>query len=418
VPDLATARPHAGTILLAGLIAALSLWLAWSCLAGAVAGYYRRLDPPLALRWAPADADLLARVADLDLGSAKSKGDVARAQALAERALRRGPLEVRALRVLGLTADKAGRAGQAARLMRIAGARSLRDSDTQLWLFYDAARRGDDAEAFARADALLRLDADNGPALFPVMIRRLTDPRAVAPLGRHLASHPDWRPAFLAQLTARPTDVGVAERVFDVLHRGPAPPEAEEIASLIARLTADHQYAAARSTWARLLPGHAPGGAPTPVYDGDFQGLPGGPPFNWSLVDTGDGRSELATAPGGDRALHTQFDSGKGVDLAQEMLVLPPGRYRLSGQVFLAAAGPPDTLVWRLDCAETGATVLVEARSGGPGGAWRPFSASFTVPQAGCALQRLQLSSTAEDYFGATDAWFRSLSVDREAAAG
>lgn len=387
-----------------------ALWLGWACLAQANTEYDLRRDPLVALAWSPENAEAQARVAAAELKSAKSNADLARAERSARAALQRGPMEFRALRVLGLAADRGGRVNQATRLMTIAGRRTPRDEPTQIWLFNAAVRRGDFTQAFAHADALLRVQPGYADRLNPILVANLANPMAVPALLRRLAFRPDWRRGFMAYLAGRQPDVDVAVTVFDGLHAGPAPPTPEETTGLINRLVSDHQYRDAKDVWARLLPGRA-SVADDLVYDGNFRGLPGAPPFNWDLASGSGALSELVTTPDGARALHVQFPTGISVRLAQQMLVLSPGRYRLSGGVRFDGAAPTAVLAWRVGCIDGPGATLVETRQVGGGAVRRTFFGDFVVPATGCTAQALLLNTIAQDSFATADAWFDNLSI-------
>src|SRR5581483_1891723 len=117
-----------------------------------------------------------------------------------------------------------------------------------------------------------------------------------------------------------------------------APADDEEAGFLVGRLIGDDDAQRARSVWAALLPGQA---APQTagLYDGDFAPRPGAAPFNWRLAAGGEAVAERAQPPrplpsgGAPAALHVQFTPTTPARLAEQMLLLPPGRYRLTGAV-------------------------------------------------------------------------------------
>jgi hypothetical protein len=156
--------------------------------------------------------------------------------------------------------------------------------------------------------------------------------------------------------------------------------------------------------WATAL-----GPAPVPgLYDGRFQGLPGSAPFNWRLASDPSARAAIAMAPDGGPALQVERDGGRAGRLAAQLLVLPPGAYRLHGEA--SKAGP--ALAWSLACEDGGPLGVVRAPSGD---AWTAFALPFAVPAQGCAAQWLRLEAVHEASGQRTQAWFRGLAVERVA---
>ena len=75
---------------------------------------------------------------------------------LAEAALRRDPMNSRALRILGQVADAANDEAAALKLMQAAARRSPREGVAVFWLMRESFERGDYAAAVQHADVLLR----------------------------------------------------------------------------------------------------------------------------------------------------------------------------------------------------------------------------------------------------------------------
>jgi hypothetical protein len=92
----------------------------------------------------------------------------------------RDPLDLPALRDLGLRLDGLGRRTQAEALLSFVGDRSWRDGPAEVWLLRRRLVEGRFREAFESADSLLRRDADGSlrPALFPMLVA------------------PPWKPAW------------------------------------------------------------------------------------------------------------------------------------------------------------------------------------------------------------------------------
>ncbi|MEJ2378572.1 MAG: hypothetical protein P8Y71_25385 [Pseudolabrys sp.] len=170
-------------------------WLAWDVVAGTAALNLAHRNPERALRFNATESaalDRRARQEVLDPG-----GNLAAAKAWARQALRSRPIDDQALFLLGYIAQKGGNDNNAATLMRIAGARTWRNSGAQLWLFKRDVRRGEYTSALTHADAMLRVVPDFEKKLFPAIAAfTLTAPSNQAWAG-FLASGPGWRERFL-----------------------------------------------------------------------------------------------------------------------------------------------------------------------------------------------------------------------------
>lgn len=397
MPRAAVALTAAGAVLLAGACGA-QAWTAW----------LGRVNPEAAQSLGVATPEALSSLAAQRF-SDTSKADHDRAaKAAAGAALVAAPLDAQAVRVLALEAEGDGDTARTQALMRLADQRSRRDAITQMWLFADDLPRRDFANASRHADAALRLDWRLSYLLFPAMISAVADPAAAEPFARRLASRPDWRGPFLGVLAQRGPDPAVATRLFAVLATTAAPPTDAESSALIERLVAAGDIAGARASWLRLLPpgAHAPA---VGVYDGDFAPAPGAAPFNWSFpVDDGAVAQE---GPAGDDqpALYVRSPSEATHILASQLLLLPPGRWRLTGQVRVEPGQMGDLFAWRISCAKDAAD-LGEARVAAAAAGWRTFSGDFEIP-AGCSAQWLRLAGLAHDGFEPGEATWRGLAV-------
>jgi hypothetical protein len=95
--------------------------------------------------------------------------------------------------------------------------------------------------------------------------------------------------------------------------------------------------------------------------------------------------------------------------LASQLLVLPPGRYRLSTNAPNAPEGA-STLRWTLVCARDSSTIASVPLDQAIAGTWQ-----FQVPPS-CAAQRLELFGTSSDVARQTDLTIRSIELTREPA--
>lgn len=396
----------------AGLVAAVGL-LGWGVLVSALADQRSADQPQAALKIRPDDSLALASLAERRMAG----GDAAAAKALALRAIVADPMELTAFRTLAQAAAAQGRIAKADELMTIAGRRAKRDRPAQLWLLQRRASQGRYAEAVIHADGLMRAwpIEMRGPVT-RLLSAMAIDPDAGKAIASDLATDPPWRTRFLIDLSRGTSDLAAPFTVFSALQDSKQPPRDLELQAYIDRLVREGLFQAAYVTWVQLLPPKGMNGLGD-LYDGGFEGLPGPPPFNWQIPRIKGGSIGLDPGPGGSsgRALHLSFGGGAApVVLARQLLVLPPGRYRLLGQAradrFDSALG----LIWTLRCAEgsrlaAGQTGPVLETAG-----WAPIAAEFEVRPIACPAQWLTLEQAAGRPIATRgEVWFDDLQILR-----
>lgn len=93
--------------------------------------------------------------------------------------------------------------------------------------------------------------------------------------------------------------------------------------------------------------------------------------------------------------LALEFGPGRA-DFASQLLMRPPGTYRLTGKYKGTIEGRRG-LLWRVTCAGGGNDVPLGESSMfvGETSAWAEWALTFTVPEAGCRAQELRLSLAA-----------------------
>jgi hypothetical protein len=366
-------------------------------------------SPEAALAMGLASPEALSAVAAARLADSSQPGHGADATRYAREALTASPVDERALRVLALEADRNGGLTPARMLMVIANRWSRRDLFTQSWLFQQALFEGDWTSASLHADALLRRDDRLETLVFPMMIRALHNPAAVAPFVERVAESANWRGPFLVELSRRAAAPADAARVLLALAATPTPPRNEESAYLINRYVAQGDFVGARDLWTRLLPHDAPDN--TLVYDGDFRPAPGAAPFNWRLIQSDGATAEMLPAADGRPALHVVSPAEKNVAATEQLLTLPPGAYRLSGMALVEPGRSGDLFTWRLTCVTQGDADAAEARQSSGAAGWRAFAVNFRIPDHGCGAQWLRLEGLAHLGLEPAEAWYRGINI-------
>ena len=335
------------------------------------------------------DAGLVAGtlvLAGLILLSARSPRDTFATPSAARAALARDPLNIAAIRSLGLMRDREGGDASADALLDFAGRRTWRDGPTQVWLVQRRLEQGRYAEALRRADALLRQD-DEGPdrrILFPLLVAAIGREAMRPELAARLAQNPGWRGDFLRSLGAAGAATDIAP-LFAALAGGPSPPRPEEYAPFVNRLAADRDYPAALAAW-NAATGRS-GATAAALRDDDLSAPSDGTPFTWSVA-TGAGVRSATTGA----RLDLDYDGVSSPSLPTRLLVLSPGPYRLSWRES-AAQGAAGSLFWRLRCAGSDQVIAREASAGPGTQVEHPVSLDFEVPSENCAGLWLELAA-------------------------
>lgn len=393
--------------------------LAGLIIMGAVGEIYVRRDPAIALAWQPGRAAALAAIA----GQQRAAGTLEAANAAritASEALRNNPLEVAAIRELGLAADALGEEDKADALMAIAGSRSLRDMPTQAWLVDRSVRQGRIAEALHRIDALARAAPDVRDSLLPMLVSLADREDTRKPLTEFLASNPPWRTWFLEQLAARaPTPVALLA-VLEGLHKAAgAPLPADDLRPYLIRLIDMGLIDQAYLSFIRFFVPPDQLASLGNVYNGNFDDPPSRLPFDWTVRDNGTATAAVVNRGDGtgvNPALLVEFAYGRVMfkDVWQ-MLALAPGAYRLTGQVRADGLRNERGMYWRVYCLGERRTVIGETERETGTSPWHEFALTFQVP-ADCRGQLLRLELAAriareQEVTGRI--WYDSIAIHR-----
>jgi len=358
----------------------------------------------VAIQLAPGSPTVLRRSAEAELIA----GRVDNAAALSRDALVRSPFDVRALRVVGLTEARAGREDVADDILTLAGNWSLRDDPAHAWLVERRLRRGDYSSSFAHADTLVRRRGDIQPQVFRLFTTAAAgDPqRALPVVTRLLAASPPWRPAYLAGLNQSPEGLQVAGNLAILLQAGRAPFSNQELQALYRALMYAGGIEALQTVRGRL---NRPS-LDTLVTNSGFDEADHPGPFQWRLYEKAGIAAEIAAddlAPA-NVALRVDYDGYAAGTVAEQMVYLAPGTYRLTATVRTESGDPAARLAWTLSCATSGGGAKSSTPAGAQGastGSWTGMSGRFEVP-ASCPAQWLRLETRASDRRDPTLVWF------------
>ena len=394
------------------------IWLAAQIVSQGLSDEFARSRPGVAVLWRPDSAEALTTLAEQRLLA----HDPGRAAEFARKALRREPLDVAALSVLGAALDEAGYHDRAEKMLAIAGDRGWRDALTQFWLFGDRLRSKRYEEAFKRADVMLRRFPELSPRFYPLMtFEALSAPGASLALQHRLEASPSWRPDFISFLAAdrREPSQRLLESLLASLGRGSTPPTSAEVGAVAAQLVAHGEYLKAHSFLETQMSSSANG----LILDGDFDRPGADGPFSWSFSNGVGWASSIETAPGSGhgKALRVEYDGVSPPQPVGQLLALSSGVYVLSGEAEFETSPEAGTLHWTLSCADSHQLLGTVAPPTPAPGRWRKFQVAITVPAAGCQGQRLRLEATPAERTGDTIVWFDNLTLSptlRRDAAG
>ena len=343
-------------------------------------------DPVRAQTLVPYDGRITAAAALALSGPDATLADRRRANTLALRALRQDPTAVAALSVLGVNAEFAGDVQGARRLFRSAQALSRRDLQVQLWMIEDAVRRGDIPDALRQYDITLRVLPRMWEILFPVLASASSEPGIRDELAKLLVKSPPWGPFFIDYVAGNSPDPDLAARLLTDLRRKGATVSAQAQAKMVNALV---KSGSVENAWTYYVAA-GPNRYRRRSRDPNFVADPAtASPFDWIPINGG---GLTANIQGG--LFDFAVPSSVGGPMLQQVQLLPPGNYRLTGH----SAGIEQTAgalpYWTLRCQNGLELGRIEV----PGSsiANGNFTGTFRVP-AGCPLQTLVLTAQSSD---------------------
>jgi hypothetical protein len=388
-------------ILLAAAGAVLLAW--WVVKTSSVDALVRR-NPAAAAIVAPDHprVRIALAMAEFRLRQGRLSGE---SRASVRRALAQAPLIEEPFYLAAIEALAAKRDTEAEALLHEARRRNPRARTARLILLDRHLRHNRVAEAGVEIAALNRLMPRAAEVLVPELARMVREPRTGAALIGVLAHEPALQQAVLAQLATSGADPDLILRIAG--SNAATSPTKDGLPwqqVLLARLVERGDVVRAHRLW-RSFSGFGPGGDEKGVYDGRFEGQRGAPPFNWLLVSGAAGVAERTGAP----ALEVEYYGRLNVDLASQLLMLRPGRYRLQFRAEGDAKGEGSRLLWSVSCNMSKAPLLSLPLTD-IDYAPRAVAGTFTVP-AGCPAQWLKLSGVAGEFANAQNATISEIRV-------
>jgi hypothetical protein len=319
------------------------------------------------------------------------------------RLIDRAPLAAEPFAILGLAASRTADLARAERLLTEARRRNPRSKLARLGLMGIYYRTERVFLGSREVVVLSRLDRDARNLLVFELARLASDPRNIDAMVRALGEDPilDDVLLYMAQGGSNP----------DLIMRLAAGQPASTTGDfrpwqgmLIRTLADSGQAKQAYALWRRFA--RLPEGQPPLIYDPDFKGLPGAPPFNWDLLQGGAGTAQPTT-----NGLEVQYYGRANATLARQLLMLPPGAYRFSVHAEGDASGEGGKLAWRLYCqrTETNLFDLPLEDLNYPGD---DIATEFSVP-TNCPEQWLQLEGRIAEFPESQQALMSNLRLSR-----
>lgn len=312
-----------------------------------------------------------------------------------EEAAKAAPIEPLPFIVAGIRAQLAGRDDVAKQAFEAARLRDPRSIPARYFLAAHHLRRGDSA-GLRDVAALARLAPGGTEAIAPYLAAFAQQERSWPAIRAVFADNPRIRDSVLSALASDPANL----RPVLALGGTYDPAKGPWLRAMIDTLVAKQQYAQARRLWERTA-GIADGGGSPGLFDPDFRNDRALPPFNWALTSSSVGLAERRSG-----RLQVIFYGQSGGNLARQLMLLPPGRYRLAAPA--RGGGPSDLLFWHVRCASGAAAEIGRAPA-------RQESVSFAVP-ANCPAQWLELNGRSSDFGRETELAIGPLSLSRVGA--
>jgi hypothetical protein len=176
-------------------------------------------------------------------------------------------------------------------------------------------------------------------------------------------------------------------------------------ALIVGKLVDAGDFTRAHETWRRFA---GIGGPVRGVFNPQFRNINAPPPFNWTFGSAGG-----LAQPTGSGELELIYFGRDETVLAQQLMMLTPGRYVIGMQVS-GDIKPGSGVAWSIECVagkQVLLTLPVERRPNGR------VQAGFTVPP-GCAAQQLRLTGSPGEFPKAIEFTIGQLKLTRLAAGG
>lgn len=375
------------------LVAGVALLGAWQVVRAALVSHHIGERPALAERAWPNHPRVNIALAMADIGASAAAGRGASESSLrrVERAAQGAPLIADPFTIMGAVLQSRGQDRAAERLFVESKRRDPRSAAPRYFLAQRYLTTGRADAGLIEVAALARLVPRGVQAIMPALVQIA---RTVGPsreLIAMLRENPALAQGVLADLSK---DAANADLVIQIAARmppaatGKRPPIWQ--GRLLGELIERGEFRRAHALWNMMS--DAPRSPAPGLFNKAFADLAAPPPFNWKLGAGGFGVVEAV--PGG--KLQLIYYGRENAELASQLLLLEPGRYRLS----LRASGDGaarSAMAWSLTCAAAKTAMATLPLSGATIGG-RMLATEFTVPAQDCDAQWLRLTGSAAEF--------------------
>jgi hypothetical protein len=321
-------------------------------------------------------------------------------------AFRQAPLSEVPLLIAARKAMSARQEERAAPLIEAAIRRNPRSRYALLLRLDQEVRLGDVSQAAETMAILTRAFPNAGPLMTTQLAAMALDPSARPSVRLAMGRDAGLRANVLEQLARQGADPAIVLDLAGVIRptpRGEETPQWQRL--LIDGMVERGQVAEAQRLWLRFSGADA-AAARGGIYDREFAGLPGPPPFNWELETGSNGFAERTNG-----GLEVQYDGREAARLASQLLLLPPGDYRLGFTAEGGATGENGRLAWTVSCHPGGQPIVVAEIVGVDFNAKR-INGTFTVPPSRCPGQWIRLVGQSAEFPEAQQVTIRQLRIE------
>lgn len=307
-----------------------------------------------------------------------------------------------------------GDVNRARRLNTLALRRDPRLRPAWAWQVADRAQANDLGPAAAALIRLAVLSPDAG-SIWPAIAQISVSPAARKEIKGEIARGAAWRDTYLTALSDSNVDRAIAFEMLEsagkrrpVTNKPLPPGTPDDRRAFLRQLIVQRDYDRAYLAWVQWLP-LASQTAVGRVFDSGFKGAAALPPFAWELSDGVGGATAIDPAVG----LSLDYSGDDGAVLAKQMILLPPGRFRLVTQARFDPISNENgiaPLVWSVSCATDNKPLndLAIPLDGSPRRvAGVPFDVSAT-----CPAQILSLKVNSADFAKRLSGAIRAVTIE------
>ena len=353
------------------------------------------LNPVAAVQFPPLEYSRLLRLRLYEL-LAQRPSVPPEVMQLARQTAAAEPLAFEPFFVAARAAEQRGRLAEAIRLMEEARRRRRSSVPTRLQLAAYYSQSGRLAEALREFEVVLRLRPEVSQAAVVELLKLVGSRQGRQILAEALVQGPAWGDDFYAAGVghAIPPEHALA-LLEEIRARTPRADHSQPRRLYINALLNAGQVRRARALWLETIP---PGERRVHALmaNGGLRGRPAGEPFAWTFRATDVGRAEIRDRSTQLPYIHVDYFGGSNAVLAEQLIALQPGSYRLRYRLAGEGGSDAPNLFWTVRCL-SGSAELLRKQLTRLTPSYQAQEAAFAVPAGGCEGQHLRLVGEAGD---------------------